>query len=142
MARPKLREIAAAAQADPKQALIDSLPASAAQYEVFHNRVLVATYVAPETTKGGIIRPDRNLGEDRFQGKVGLVIKVGPQAFEDDGAAKFGGVKVNPGDWVTYRPADGIEVFLVDDNGRDATPCRLIEDVHILGRTPDPALIY
>lgn len=140
--RTKLREIAAAAQSDPKKALIDSIGTAADQYEVFHNRVLVATYVAPETTKGGIIRPERSLSEDRFQGKVGLVIKVGPQAFEDDGAARFGGVKVQPGDWVTYRPADGTEVFFVDDNGLDATPCRLIEDVHILGRTPDPALIY
>ena len=139
--RAKLREIAAAAQTDPKQALLDSLGIAADQYEVFHNRVLVATYVAPEKTKGGIIRPDRTLSEDRFQGKVGLVIKVGPQAFVDDGAARFGGVKVEPGDWVSYRPADGTEVFLVDNNGL-GTPCRLIEDVHILGRTPDPALIY
>lgn len=140
--RAKLREIAEAAQTDPKQALLGSLPKSTTEYEVFHNRVLVATYVAPEKTKGGIIRPDRNLAEDRFQGKVGLVIAVGPQAFVDDGAARFGGVNVKPGDWVTYRPSDGTEVYFVDDNGRDATPCRLIEDVHILGRTPDPALIY
>lgn len=140
--RAKLREIAEAAQTDPKQALIDSMPASAAQYEVFHNRVLVATYVRPEKTKGGIILADRTLIEDRFQGKTGLVIAIGPQAFQDDGGAKFGGVRVEPGDWVTYRPTDGTEVFFVDDNGLDATPCRLIEDVHILGRTPDPALIY
>lgn len=140
--RAKLREIAAAAQADPKQALIDSMPTSAAQYEVFHNRVLVATYVRPEKTKGGIILADRTLIEDRFQGKVGLVIAIGPQAFVDDSAARFGGVAVQTGDWVTYRASDGTEVFFVDDNGLDATPCRLIEDVHILGRTPDPALIY
>lgn len=140
--RAKLREIAEAAQTDPMKALTDSLPASAAQYEVFHNRILVATYIAPETTKGGIIRPERSIGEDRFQGKTGLVIAMGPLAFVDDSGAKFGGITVKLGDWVTYRPADGAEVFLVDDNGLDATPCRLIEDVHILGRTPDPALIY
>ncbi len=140
--RAKLREIAEAAQKDPKQALLDSLPVGTLKYEVFHNRVLVATYVAPEMTKGGVIRPERSLAEDRFQGKVGLVIAIGPQAFVDDGGARFGGVRVGPGDWVTYRPTDGTEVFFVDDNGLDATPCRLIEDVHILGRTPDPALIY
>ncbi len=140
--RAKLREIAEASQRDPKQALIDSMPVSAAKYEVFHNRVLVATYVRPEKTKGGIILADRTLIEDRFQGKTGLVIAVGPQAFLDDGGARFGGISVEPGDWVTYRPSDGTEVFFVDDNGIDATPCRLIEDVHILGRTPDPAMIY
>lgn len=140
--RAKLREIAQAAMEDPRQALMDSLPKAAMDYEVFHNRILVATYVAPEKTKGGIIRPDRSLGEDRFQGKIGLVIKKGPLAFVDDNIAKFGGVTVEPGDWITYRPADAWEVFFVDENGRDATPCRLIEDAHVLGRTPDPALIY
>lgn len=140
--RAKLREIAEAAQIDPKRALLDSLPVAVKDYEVFHNRVLVATYVRPEKTKGGIILADRSLAEDRFQGKVGLVIKVGPLAFADDGAARFGGVALQPGDWVTYRPSDGIEVFFVDDNGRDATPCRQLEDIHILGRTPDPALIW
>lgn len=142
MANPKLREIAQAAQHDPEQALLAALPEAVMQYEVFHNRVLVATYVSPEKTKGGIIRPDRTLAEDRFQGKVGLVIRMGPLAFKDDNVAKFGGVKVEPGDWVTYRPSDGTEVFFVDPNGIGATPCRLLDDINILGRTPDPALIY
>ena len=140
--RAKLQEIAQASVKDPTEALLSSLPEATMHYEVFHNRVLVATYVRPETTKGGIIMIDRTLAEDRFQGKVGLVIKVGPRAFVDDNVAQFGGVKVEPGDWVTYRASDGFELFFVDDNGRDGTPCRLIEDAHILGRTPDPALIY
>ena len=140
--RAKLREIAQAAQDDPTEALIASMPEAAGQYEVFHNRVLVATYVRPEKTKGGIILADRTLAEDRFQGKVGLVIKVGPMAFVDSPIASFGGVTIEPGDWVTYVPSNGTEVFFVDENGLDATPCRLIEDSNILGRTPDPALIY
>jgi co-chaperonin GroES (HSP10) len=142
MAHAKLREIAQAAQNDPYAALMDALPKAAFEYEVFHSKVLVATYIPPERTKGGIIKPDRSLQEDRFQGKVGLVIKCGPLAFEDDRVNHFGGVKIKPGDWVTYRPSDGIEIFFVDDNGRDAVPCRLIEDSNVLGRTPDPALIY
>jgi co-chaperonin GroES (HSP10) len=140
--RAKLREIAQASELDPKQALLGSLPEAVKQYEPLHNRVLVATYVRPERTKGGIILADRSLEEDRFQGKVGLVISVGPTAFVDDGGVKFGGAKVLPGDWVTYRPADGVEIFFVDENGREATPCRLFEDVCILGRTPDPALVW
>lgn len=140
--RAKLREIAQAAMIDPEQALLDSLPAGLKHFEVFHNRVLVATYVRPETTKGNIILPDRTLAEDRFQGKIGLVIKLGPLAFKDDNIAKFGGITVAVGDWVMYRPSDGWEMFFVDENGRDGTPCRLIEDSNILGRTADPALIY
>ena len=137
----RLRDIAIAASNDPKAALINSL-GDVSGFEPFHNLILVATYVAPEKTKGGIIRPDRNLAEDRFQGKVGLVIKVGPQAFVDDSARLFGGVRVQEGDWVMYRPADGLEMFFVNSTGREGTPCRLIEDICIKGRVNDPSMIY
>ena len=140
--RAKLREIAQAAMEDPHKALMDSLPKAALEFEVFHNRVLVATYVQPEKTEGGIILPDRSLAENRFQGKVGLVVTMGPNAFVDDNIAQFGGVTIKPGDWVIYNPSDGWEMFFVDSNGRDATPCRLIEDTNIKGRTPYPSLIY
>jgi len=140
--RANLREIAQAANDDPRKALLDAA-GDLTDYEVFHNQVLVATYVAPEKTAGGIIRPDRTLAEDRFQGKVGLVLKVGPLAFQDDAGAKFGGVTLKMGDWVTYRPSDGIEMFIRDRRKHgDGLPCRLIEDVLIKGRVSDPALIY
>lgn len=142
MAHAKLREIAQAAQTDPFGSLMNALPKAAFDFEVFHSKVLVATYIPPEKTKGGIIRPDRSIGEDRFQGKIGLVIKTGPLAFEDDRVNHFGGVKIKEGDWVMYRPSDGIEFFFMDDNGREGVSCRLVEDANILGRTPDPALIY
>ena len=55
------------------------------------------------TTKGGIIIPDMRGGaatEDKFQGKVGLVVKMGPLAFKDDETHKFGNVVPKVGDWV------------------------------------------
>jgi co-chaperonin GroES (HSP10) len=140
MARAKLREIAEAAQLDPKQALLNSL-GDISQIEIFHNQVLVATYIAPEKTKGGIIRPDRSIMEDRFQSKIGLVIKVGPLAFKDDTLAQFGGVTIQEGDWVIAYPSDGRELFSVDasDGG---TSCRLFADTLIKGRVPDPSIIW
>lgn len=140
MARAKLREVAQAALNDPKQALLDSL-GDISGIEIFHNRVLVATYIRPEKTVGGIYIPDRTLAEDRFQGKVGLVIKKGPTAFKDDQDARFGGVDVEVGDWVFYRAGDGFEMFSVDkqDGG---TSCRLFNDQQIMGRVSDPALIW
>lgn len=140
-ASTKLREIAEQSGSDPRGALMRAV-GDVSGYEPFHNLILVATYVAPEKTKGGIIRVDRTLAEDRFQGKVGLVLKVGPIAFTDDNSTKFGGVKVKPGEWVTYRASDGMEMFFVDPNGRDGTPCRVLEDVHIKGRLDDPSMIY
>ena len=140
--RAKLREIAEAAQFDPKKALLDSIGSDwLDSIEIFHNQVLVATYIEPEKTRGGIIRPDRTLAENRFQGKAALVLKMGPLAFVDDNVAKFGGVTVQEGDWVFVRPSDGMEFFSVDATGA-GTSCRLFEDVNIKARVSDPSLIY
>lgn len=144
-----LREIAEAAAHNPATPLL-AAAGDLSDYEVFHNLVLVATYVAPPLMMKGpngedvpLHLTDRALAEDRFQGKVGLVIKVGPTAFQDDGVAKFGGVAVSVGDWVMYRPSDGTELFIRDRRKiNEGLSCRLIEDVFVRGRTSDPSLIY
>ena len=139
--RLNLREIAQRANFDPKKSLLDSAGALE-EYEVFHNLVLVATYV-PSEKIGSIIVPDRSLAENRFQGKMGLVLKCGPLAFKDDSVVKFGGVDVEPGDWVMYRPSDGIECFIRDRRHLNrGLPVRLIEDSLIKGAVTDPSLIY
>ena len=137
MARAKLRELASAD--DPKQAILNEL-GDLSGLELFHNQVMVATYIRPERTSGGIFLPDKTLAEDRFQGKVGLVVKLGPLAFKDDAIAKFGGVKLEEGDWVYYRASDGMELFSVDKTG--GVPCRIFEDTQIKGRVSDPALLW
>lgn len=139
--RPKLREVAKAAAIDPKQALLDSL-GDISGLEVFHNLVMVATYIEPETTAGGIYLPDMTLKESRFQGKVGLVVKLGPLAFKDDKVAQFGGVVVNLGDWVWFRPSDGSEFFSVDKQKSTGTSCRFFEDTQIKGRVADPSRLW
>ena len=138
--RAKLREIAEAAVLDPKQALFDSVGNLISHVSVGHNRILVATYVQPEQTQGGIYLPDKSLIEDRFQGKVGLVLAKGPLAFVDDGVVKFGGFDANIGEWVIYQPANGIEMFLGDSSG--GTPCRWVEDTNVLGKTTNPAVVW
>lgn len=144
-----LRRIAEAAAFDPAKPLWEAA-GDLSDYEIFHNLVLVATYIAPPKVFKGpsgediiLHQTDRSLAEDRFQGKVGLVLKVGPVAFKDDSVAKFGGVTVEPGDWVMYRPSDGTELFIRDrSKTNEGLSCRLIEDVFIRGRTSDPSLIY
>jgi len=139
--RVNLREIAEVAGHDPKRPLLDAA-GDLSDYEVCHNLILVATYIAPEKV-GSIIMPDRKIDEDRFQGKVGLVLKVGPLSFEDDGSHTYGGITVKPGDWVMYRPSDAMEVFIRDRRRiNDGLSCRLIEDVFIKMKVSDPSLIY
>ncbi len=148
--RVDLRSIAQAAAYDPKQALLERA-GSLIDYSIFHNLVLVATYIAPPRKMRGpdgkdieFHMTDKGLMEDRFQGKIGLVLKCGPLAFKDDSVAKFGGIEVEVGDWVMYRPSDGIELFIKDHLGKqnDGLACRLIEDSLIKGRVSDPSLIY
>lgn len=138
--RASLREIAAAA--DPKKAIFSAV-GDLDDYDVFHNLVLVATFIQSEKTKGGVYLPDKALAEDRYQGKVGLVLKAGPGAFKDDTVVKFYGVTVKRGDWVIYRPSDGVEQFVRDLNTPGSgISCRLLEDAHLKGRVADPAMIY
>ena len=147
--RVNLRQLAEAAANDPAEPLL-AAAGDLSDYEVFHNLVLVATYVPPPKVMKGpngediqFHSPDNALSEDRFQGKVGLVLKVGPNAFKDDTVAKFGGVTIKQGDWVAYRPSDGHELFIRDRRKfNEGLSCRLIEDVFIRGRVTDPSLIY
>lgn len=144
-----LRRLAEAAAHDPAKPLLEAA-GNLEDYEVFHNLILIATYVPPPKTFKGpdgkdvpFYDTDKKLDEDRFQGKAHLVLKVGPTAFVDDGVAKFGGVKVKPGDWVVVRPSDGFEMFIRDRRKvNEGISVRLIEDVFIRGRVSDPALVY
>lgn len=148
--RANLRDIAERANLDPRAALLESA-GPLTDYEIFHNLVLVATYIPPPIKMKGAMGedvefhvPDATLAEERFQGKMGLVLKCGPLAFVDDNLARFGGVEVKVGDWVMFRPSDGIELFIKDHKGkrRDGLSCRLLEDTLIKGRVTDPSLIY
>lgn len=147
--RVNLRALAEQATHDPAKPLIDAA-GDLSDYEVFHNLVLVATYVPPPKVFKGpdgediqFHTSDNTLAEDRFQGKVGLVLKIGPTAFKDDSVAKFGGVDLMPFQWVMYRPSDGTELFIRDRRkSNEGLSCRLIEDVFVRGRVSDPSLIY
>lgn len=101
--------------------------------EVLHSQVLCMTYTQPAVTQGGIHLPDSAIQEDRFQGKIALVIAMGPGAFQDDAVAKFHGVKLKLHDWVLVRPSDGMEMFY---NG---CSLRLFQDVDIRMRIDDPS---
>src|SRR5438270_874787 len=91
---------------NPKREL-QRLLGDLSSFEIMHNLILVATYIEPEKTAGGIYKPQKSLDESKWQGKVGLVLLKGPGAFLDDQIAKFHGRNVAPGDWVVYRASDG-----------------------------------
>jgi co-chaperonin GroES (HSP10) len=120
---------------DPKTDLLKEI-GDISNVEVFNNQVLVAIYIRPEQTLGGIILTNNIREEDKWQGKIGLVLKKGPSAFVDDSKNWFNGVDVEVNDWVVFRPSDGWGLTV---NGN---MCRLLDDTVIRGRVTHPDTIF
>lgn len=110
--------------------------------ELFNNQVLCAIYVRPEKTKGGIYISSQTRDEDKIQGKVGLVIKNGPQAFVDVENKWFSGISVAVGDWIYFRPSDGWSITFKNPKTGEDTLCRIIDDVDVRGRVDRPDRVW
>jgi len=120
---------------DPKQGILAAV-GDISGIEVFSGWILLGTYIRPEKTVGGIIRPQSNVEEDAYQGKVGLVLKKGPLAFVNDDSHDFAGQDVEVGDWVAYYINDTKAVTI---NG---APCRLIQDARVVMKISKPELVF
>jgi hypothetical protein len=135
-------------------------------FEVFGSQVLVASYVRPVKTSGGIITPGSAQHEDFFQGTVGLVVKMGPMAFrgvatnemtaeesQADINARCNGRIPEVGDWVYFRPQDSVMISIkgpgsvMDKEGgrtlRDfeGWRCKLVFARDIYGRVTLPHIV-
>ena len=136
------RSIAAIASAeDPKQAIL-KLAGDLSGVEVIGDMILVGIYIRPEKTKGGIFLTDNSKQEDVFQGKVGLVLKWGPDAFVDPESRNLatGGYdlydqRVEVGEWCVFKIGDGWSVTI---NGLS---CRLVRDTSIKLKIKDPNIV-
>jgi hypothetical protein len=93
-------------------------------------------------TAGNIILPNTantTAHEDRFQGKVGLVMKTGPIAFQEDDNHKFGDIIPKVGDWVLVNVSETYSFDLpVYDSSRTipGSPAgerraRIVADVYV-----------
>lgn len=116
---------------DPAQKITSSV-GDLNKVEVFNNQILVGVYIRPQKTKSGIYLSDKTTDEDRFQSKVGLLLKHGPNAFEPTEEGYFQGVKFNVGDWLVFRPSDGWNITV---NG---VLCRILSDTQVRGRVQSP----
>jgi len=121
-------------EVEPEKEIIDRI-GDLSTVDIFNNQVLCAIYVRPTKTKSGIILTDNTRAEDKFQGKVGLVLKKGPRAFKDDGDW-FEGCDVQEGDWVFFRVSDGWPLTI---NGVD---CRLLDDTIVRGKIDHPDRVW
>lgn len=120
---------------DPAKNLWDAI-GDISKVEVFNNQMLVAVYVRPQKTKSGIYLTDKTTEEDRYQSKVGLVLKKGPMAFEDNTGQWFKDVEIDVGDWIVFRPSDGWSITV------NNVLCRMIDDTNIKGRVDNPDRVW
>ena len=124
------------APVDPvKKEIFDAIGDLSKLDRLFSARLLVATYVRPEKTKGGVFITPSEQGEDVYQGCVGLVLKKGPMAFQDSEGSSFNGQGVEIGEWVVFRPGDAKRIQINNIN------CRIIEDTQIDMVVTEPLMI-
>lgn len=126
---------------DPKDEILNSIgdiPPDLVQF----SRIMVAVYIPPIVTKteGGIhLAPnltDQDIEESRWQGKAALVVAMGPQAYKDSDDVRFNGEKIEVGDWVWFRPSDGMPVFV------NEVLCRVFDsERYIIGKLPHPDMV-
>lgn len=119
--------------ADPAETILRDIGDKAKAIRVMGTAILVAPYVRDGKTAGGILLAPKTTDEDKYQGKVGLVLQVGPIAFSDDDSHRFGSTIPAAGDWVIYNVGD---TFGFELGGRR---CRFVEDVNVKAiiSTPD-----
>lgn len=117
---------------NPKLGLIKAL-GDLSNESVMGDLVLIAIYIRPEKTTGGIYRPIDNIKEDEFQGKVGLIVKSGPQATEYEDATE---PTCKIGDWVVFTIKDGVQLTV---NG---VACRLIPYSRLRMKISNPDLVF
>jgi hypothetical protein len=112
---------------DPRQVVLDKIMPLIGGLELYRNEVLIV--VAPNCTKiGSLYTSEGYKAEQRFQGKIGLVVALGEIAFNDD--KLWPNVETRPavGTWVFFRPADAPECAI------GGYSCRFISDDKIRGR--------
>lgn len=120
---------------DPKKAILDEI-GDIKSFELFNNQILVATYIRPKVTKSGLHLADSTVNEDRYQSKVGLLLKMGPSAFEPNEDGWFTGEKFQLHDWLVFRPSDGWQINV------HGVECRILVDTQVKGRVVEPDEVW
>ena len=125
---------------DPKARTLEEV-GDISGIKLFSNQVLVAIYKRPNKTKGGIILTEKTLDEDIYQGKVGLIVAQGPDAF-DDPTGKWSWNGVGIGSWVLFRPSDSWSLGLIGEGNTEKREFRILSDVSVRGTVPHPDMVW
>jgi hypothetical protein len=129
---------------DPAKQIHDALKDARVDLDgirIEHNNILVACYIGSEKIAGtSLLRTQNQVKEDEYQGKVGLVLKVGPGAYLDDDRTKFHGMTIAPGDWVLTMPTAGWQLKLGGMFG--GVLCKIVQDTSVKAKVSDPDGVF
>lgn len=133
---------------DPKKVILNKLE-DLPGFEIAGNELLVAIYQRDELSPGGIVLPTKTLKEDIYQGKVGLIVKIGANfnpKWTDPYTGETGGVPVKLHDWIVFRASD---TWPLEVNIRDGifdkdsfVVCRLVQPRHIRMTIDNPDKVW
>ena len=97
-------------------------------------RLLILPHQGTGKTKGGVILSDKTVQETQIAANVGLVLKVGPDAYNDE--SRFpNGAWCKKNDWVIFAKYAGSRLNI------EGGELRLLNDDEILGVVDDPESI-
>lgn len=119
-----------------KQEILDDI-GDLSKMEIYGAQILVTPYVRPKKTAGGIIITETSQKEDNWQGKVALVLKIGPTAFLAGREAQFGGRFPQVGDWIFHDVKACFMCHVKGDGGKNGREGRLVYANDIYGRLQD-----
>lgn len=106
-------------------------------YRTAGSNLLIATYIPPNVTAGGIRLIGKTQQENIFQGKVGLVLQTGPLAFKRDRFnCPWDGLVANVNDWVVFRFADAWDMYFGD------VSVKVLDHENMQGVIDNPRSIY
>lgn len=131
-----------------RQEIIDKL-GDLSHANVAQNEFLMAIYIRSNRTPSGLYMTDKSVKEDVYQGKVGLVVKIGDACKfvrTDEATGRSYGVPVKLHDWVVVRPSD---TWALEINAKpkvlakeDFLVCRLVYDDMVRMVVEYPGMIW
>jgi hypothetical protein len=138
--------VPAIAPYDPRREILDKI-GDVSWYKIANNEVLTAIYIRPETTAGGIILTSNTRKEDKYQGKVHLVLKIGDACrfVRTEGDVTYG-IDVKLHDWIVGNPSHGWALDISSgpdyNDAKSFVPCRKFFDDGIRAVIDNPQKIW
>jgi len=136
---------------DPKQEIIGDSAGLLAAFQIRPYDVLLVMYqreliAGDKRLRSGLFLSDNGVGtlrEDAYQGKVGLVMKVGSLAFTDEVDHKWEGFTPAVGDWIVINVADTFGFELPAAQGRtQGRKVRIVDENLVRAIVPEPDVVW